>query len=207
MILSWESFNPALNCDHLGTKNSSTGKAVARHPASTWNLRCHACKTLESCPTLGLLLASKLGGLHMCGCTRKVSVHRCMFGSPHLYGYFESTGQSSSGLMKEWSPQRSHIICVKIQWGGEGGRSKLLTSEEASNAYSCSNRHQGIPQREVHCVSNQSLSTVRLRKRNLASLLLELLEHLACFKMKAEGKYLFNLFWPIGLGISVLFSH
>lgn len=61
--------------------------------------------------------------------------------------------------------------------------------------------------KERYTVSPACLSTMRLCKRNLASLLLELLEHLACLKMKVEEKYLLNLLWPIGLGISVLFPH
>lgn len=78
MTASWESFFSALDCNLSMTKNESAEKAVARHPASPWNSRCHAWTVFNSFPTLGLFLASKFGVcVHVWVYTRSVCTHAC----------------------------------------------------------------------------------------------------------------------------------
>lgn len=72
---SWESFHPALNHNHLGVRNNSTGKAGAGHTTSIWNIRCHAGETAESCPSVGLFFNLNIS-LYIWACTG-LCVHMC----------------------------------------------------------------------------------------------------------------------------------
>ena len=202
MILSWESFHPALNCNHLGVKNNSTRKAVARHAASTWNLRYQASKTPESCPDVRLFLGSELVCVHV-----RVQVwHVRSVGMYARLAIFISTDVLSAPANLHqvwWSPQRSYIICVEGQCGRVGGCSPqektAMPPHTLTGTRECPGDRYSTSPASTQILWDFTNETRRRHSWHSGSILLIL-------KWRQQRKYLFSLFSSVGLWISVLFS-